>query len=241
MGMSEEQMHENIEKNLSVGAREAIVLMANAFRFGCNWGFIKSSHPNYKDVLQAVKEEKGNVELFQVSNGAVVMARKSYLAQVVNKVIDGLIGPDFVRQSEERAKKESESALKFIRKVADGKSPYVQEKDGYQELQLGIFSTNQVNEIRLNGIAYPAFRLTTKEALGLLDHAKTLGVEVMVRGVQKDGSPVFGTPMQLGGNSAALEAAFRGLEISDTDTGVFMTVRLRHIPGFQKPVKPAGK
>ncbi len=231
------QLEANIESKLSVGAREAIVLMSDAFRLGCNWGYIKNTHPDYRDVLTALKEEKGAIKMFQAENGAIVMADKNFLTKVVNDVAPGLINADFIKNAEERAKNETESALKFVKKVADGKSPYVKEKDGYQELQLGILSVNQVNEIRLNGVSYPAFRLNLQEALGLLDTLKNAGINVLVRGVKADGAALWGTPFQLGGNSAALEAAYRGLQISDTDTGVFLSVRLRRVPGFQTPKK----
>lgn len=211
---------------VSAGGQLAIVLCADAFRHGGNWGFIRRNKPNFREQLETLREERPNVEAIPVANGALILVKEDFLAYNVNKIIPNAIGKPFVERVKQRRLEEQERFVKFINSVIQGKSSYVKSKGGYYELVLGVYSINDTNLIRLNGVDYPAYKLTAIEALDYADKAlASVGRKAYVLAVKENGERVFDRPMNLA-NSKGIPAIYRGLEIADSDTGLFLTLRI---------------
>lgn len=214
-------------EQVSAGGQLAIVLCANSFRFGGNWAFLRSNKPDFKENLATLREEHPNVRAFPVSNGALILVSENFLAHNVNKIIPNAIDGAFVDKVTRRRQEERERFVKFLKSVISGKSSYVKAKGGYYELILGVYSTNDTNHIRLNGKDYPAYKLSMIEAIDFADAAlSSIGRKVYARAITEQGKEVFDIAKQLGFNSKGLAALYRGLEISESDTGVFLTLRI---------------
>lgn len=219
----------NIEKKieaLSGGAQLAIVLCANSFRFGGNWGFIRKERKDFRDQLETLKQERPNVRAIPVTNGALILSNENFLAHNVNAVVPNAINGSFVDMANKRKADEKARFQKFIENIAKGKSSYVKSAKGYYELTLGIFSVNDTNHIRINGKDFPAYKLTLMEALDYANQLASTGKQVYARAVKEDGTEVFDKVFNLAGNSKGQQALYRGLEIADSETGLFLTLRL---------------
>lgn len=223
----EAQLERRIEETMSVGGRVAVVTCASAFRFGGNWGFINKSRDEYSGFLEVLREERKNARLFRVSNGAVILCDENFLAYNVNKVVPNAIDGKFVDKAKARKQEEYAKFEKFLKSIVDGKSKYLKQGQGYSEITFGIFSINDTNMIRINGVDYPAYKLNLTEAMGLADRLRLKGVHIAVRAVDDSGKETFASPMELMGNSKGQKAVYRGLEIAESDTGVFITLRVK--------------
>lgn len=213
-------------ENLSDGAKVAIVLCSNAFRFGGNWGYLTPGK-DFKGYLESLKGEQPNVKAFKVSNGALVLVKENFLATNVNAVLPNAINGKFVDMAVKRRNEEKERFHKFLKNVVAGKSKYAKTGNGKYALTLGIFSVNDTNQIRLNGNEYPAYKINLLETLEFLHELVKAGNKVLVHAVKEDGTAIYDTPFNLGGNSKGLQAVYRGLEISETGTGVFLKISIQ--------------
>lgn len=220
------KIEEKITETLTDGAQVAIVLCANAFRFGGNWGYLTPGK-EFKGYLETLKQEKGNVKVHKVSNGALVLAEEKFLAFNVNAVIPNAINGSFVDMAVKRRKEEQDRFVKFLQNVVAGKSKYAKSENGKYALTLGIFSVNETNAIKLNGNEFPAYKLNLNETLRFLDLLTKQGHAVAVHAVTEEGNSVYDTPFNLGSNSKGIQAVYRGLEISDTNTGVFLKIAIK--------------
>lgn len=217
---------ENRIENLSNGAKVAIVLCANAFRFGGNWGYVTPGK-DFKGNLEALKGDRPNVKAYQVSNGALVLVNENFLATNVNAVLPNAINGSFVEKAKARRKDEQDRFNKFLKNVITGKSKYAKTGNGKYALTLGIFSVNDTNAIRLNGTEYPAYKINLIETLEFLNQVAKAGHKVLVHAVKEDGTSTYDTPFNLGSNSKGLQAVYRGLELSETGTGVFLKISIQ--------------
>lgn len=213
-------------ENLSDGAKVAIVLCANAFRFGGNWGYLLPDK-DFKGYMESLKGERPNIKAYQVSNGALVLVNENFLATNVNAVIPNAINGSFVDMAKKRRKDEQERFNKFLKNVISGKSKYAKTGSGKYALTLGIYSVNDTNAIRLNGTEYPAYKISLIETLEFLNQVAKAGHKVLVHAVKEDGTSVYDTPFNLGSNSKGIQAVYRGLEISETGTGVFLKISIQ--------------
>lgn len=212
---------------LSDGAKLSLVICANAFRFGGNWGFIRADKPDFRYQLELLKQEHPNVKAKQLSNGALILANENFLAVSVNTAVPDAINGNFVQMATIRRQKERESFQKFLKGVAKGTSRFVKNaSSNYYELVIGLFSVNDVNEIRIGGKEYPAFNLTLIEALEYAYQLTNVGFKVYAKAITADGKAVFDEVFNLATNSKGVDALYRGMEIADSDTGVFLTMRL---------------
>lgn len=227
--MAKDRIDASIEKNsknVSQGGQMAIVLCTEAFASGGNWGFLPRSRADFSAVIETLKEEHGNVSLIRVSNGAIVVAKEAFLGQSVNALVPNALGMAFVEKAKQRRAEEQERFAKFIKSVTSGKSKYVKKAEGYYELTLGVFCVNETNLIRLNGVDYPAYKLSLVEALSHIHEVlQREGRTLYVRAIKEDSSPVYGKVTDFM-NTKGLAALYRAVEISDTNTGAFVTIRI---------------
>lgn len=227
---NEGRVLKNIE-SLSGGAQLAIVKVADAFRFGGNWGYIMSTDREFAEKLKLLKSEHPNVKVLRLSNGALVLCNEEFLAYNVNKVVPNALGRPFVEMAKTRKADERKTFAKFLDNLAKGKSKHGQKGNGYNEVKIGIFSVNETNYIRLNAIDYPAYKLSLFEVAEEINKAshsmEQEGRGIFVRSVSESGQEVYDHVARLLGNSKGTSAVYRGLEISETDTGVFLTIRIK--------------
>lgn len=222
----DEKVFKDRASELTEGEQLAIIMCANSFRFGGHWGFIRNTKKEFRETVQALQNEKPNVKLLPVSNGALILADTNFLAVNVNKLVPNAINGSFVERSKQRLEEEREKFSKFVKSVVSGKSSHLKKDKGYYELKLGIYSINDTNAIRLNGVDYPAYKLTMIEALDMAHKLESSGMQVYVRAIDENKREVFDRVFSLAGNSKGQSAILRGLEISETDTGVFITFRI---------------
>jgi hypothetical protein len=210
---------------LSVGARTAVVLIASSTRFGGNWGFIRRSRPDFVQQVKALLVERPNVQAVHLANGALILGNEHFLFKTVNSAVPGGINNNFMGLMAERRKTEQEKYLRFLKEAVLGQSKTVRQGNGYTEITVGLYCLNDNNVIRVNGIDYPSFRLTLPEALDFSKVLHRVASKVMVRVVMDDGSSTFEDLKYLM-NNKALRAMYRGLDISPSDSGAFMTFRI---------------
>lgn len=215
--------------SLSVGGQTAIVTCAKAFRYGANWGFVRKDNPELTEIMTALKEEEKNVKSFRISNGYLILANENFLAYNINAVVPNAIGGKFADMARKRKAEEMAEFSKFIQSVSKGKSRHLKQMNGYYELVIGIYSVNETNAIRVRGNDYPAYRLTLMEALIEADKISKANpnLQVNVKAVTESGETVFGEVFKTASNSKGQKAIYNGLEIADSDTGIFLTLRIK--------------
>lgn len=222
------ELEKRAEANLSDAAKQAIVLCAESFRFGGNWGFVRNTNSNFKDVITLLRSEKGRIKVYPVENGALVLCDKNFLANAVNSVVPNAINGNFVEKAAQRSQVEKQKFVKFLDNVANGKSSYVRKGNGVSELTLGIYSVNDTNLIRINGIDYPAYKLELMEALDFARFLANRGKTVYVKAIDPEsGKTIWGTIEQLAYSPKGVAAMYKAVEIADSDTGAFLTLRIK--------------
>ena len=210
-------------ESLTDGAKLAIVLCVGAYAFGGNWGYIRRED-DLQGKLELIREEKGNVNALRARNGALVIADPNFLAYNVNAIVPNAINSSFVELAKKRKEEERTAFMKFLKSVAEGKSRFTKGQNGRYTFNLGIYSINETNLIRQNGIEYPAYKISLNEALGHLAYLAKEGYKVVAHALDENGNDNYDTPFNLGSNSRGLKSIYRGLELADTGTGVFLKV-----------------
>lgn len=211
---------------LSDGGKMAIVMCANSFRFGGNWGLLRTTNKDFHGILETLLQEKPSVRAVRTRNGALILCSENFLAYNVNLAVPDAIDGAFVEKAKKRREEERVKYAKFINNVLEGKNSHIKKVNNYYEITIGIFSMNDTNVIRLNGIDYPAYKLTLLEALEYVRYLNKTGKQVYVRAVTEAGKEVFDLIERLAFNSKGQSAIYRGLEIADSDTGAFLTLRI---------------
>lgn len=228
-GKAPEVLEKTVEKNIdniSVGGQQAIINCSAAYRNGGNWGLLREKNDrDYKRKLDELATEKTNVMVETLANGSLILCKEKFLVDSINAIVPGAIDATYQQKREERIKEDRDKFTKFIDSVAAGKAVEVQKIDGGYELVIAIYSLNKVNTIKLNGISYPAYKVTAPEvAKWLMSKCPN---RAYVKCITPDGRQTFELLEKVAKNGAMQKGMYKGLEISDTDTGVFMTLRLR--------------
>ena len=221
-----QQAMKNIEK-LTAGGQLAIVLCANSFRFGGNWGFITRDKEDFAGQLETLKQERPNIKAFKVKNGALVLANENFLAHNVNLVVPDAIGGGFVAKAKQRRAEEKEKFQKFLDRVVTGKSKSAKYTKDFTEITFGIFSVNDTNQIRINGNEYNAYKLSVVEALEFAHQLKKVGKTAYAKGIAEDGKEFYAPVFDLASSSKGQKALYQALEIAESETGVFITLRIK--------------
>lgn len=216
-------------KELTPAQSTGIVVCANSFRFGGNWGFLHEESKDFEAFAQNLASERGSVRLSRIKNGGLIEIKESFLATTVNQIIPNAIDADFVKMSKERRASEKAKFDKFVKSVVEGKSRHIVKHNGYSEIVLGIFSINETNLIRVGGKDYPAYKLSLIEALEFARQLEGEGLEVYAKAVKPDGTELFDRVFNLASNTNGQRALYAGLEIADSETGIFLTLRIKPV------------
>lgn len=226
---------EEMVGNLTPAEQVALIETADSFRFGGNWGYVRVGQSKYKDTIENLRSEANkNIKFYKVANGVVLLASENFLGHAVNKVAPNALGEGFVKSSKERREAEWAKFDTFLKAVLTGKNKtYKANSKGFIDMQLGLFSVNDTNAIRLNGEEYPAYKLNLVEGITSMQRVLATGEfgnkKIYVRALLNAGTPqeqeVFDEVKNMS-NSKALDAMYSGLLISETDTGVFLNIRI---------------
>lgn len=217
-------MSKKVEEKISDGSKLAVVLVANSFRFGGNWAYIKKTDSNYEGKLSLLKEEKGKVEARLLDNGFLILMDKNFLSEQINAVVPNGITQEFREEAKKVTETEVQKYSKFVDNVLEGKSKYLKDMGGYYDLVIGCYSVNETNVIKVNGQERPAYKLPIEIILKeLMKKSKEKGKNIIVKVVNEEGQQ---GAVELANAPKVMKQIFRGLEISDSMTGVFLTIRI---------------
>ena len=205
----------------AVGVNMACVAAADSFYIGGNWGFILKSHPDFNQMYSIMKKD-GNVKIYEVENGIIVFVNPNYLHSVLSQVDETFTQnpvetQKILNRHQNRASEEITNFKNYLLRVLKG-SATINRTPDYEEFVFAIYSCNNLHKLRLNGIEYPAFSITEVEAIKEIVKMRKYG-EVYF--AVENG---FKNITELSGDKGINEV-LKGLEISPTMNGTFMTVR----------------
>jgi hypothetical protein len=202
--------------NNAVGLNVAAVTAADSFFVGGNWGFILKDDEDFNKTFELLRSAGNSVRMVEVSNGFIVFVDPKYLQNVLSQVEQ--ITPDIMNKHQTRTQMETAEFQNFLMNALKGQSKYMRRQANFEEYCIGLYSCNNLHKIRMNGVEYPAYSLTVLEALKQLSQL-TKYVDVYVGA--NDGFEDLRTII----SNNQMDMVNRGLEISPSRTGVFLTVR----------------
>lgn len=211
-------------KNFSEGAKIGLTLCSQSYLVGGNWGYLNREHTDYERLLSMLKEEKSVIKLLPVSNGVIVIGNLLVLKDLITEVEPELITAEVQKAHQGRKAVEKHKCLKFFEAIVKGTAKYGNSYNGFTEYNIGIYSSNDTSKIRLNGIDYPAYKLTVQEmieCLKQLNRFKKTYVKTEIGGTQG-----FISIPEILKEQNGVSAIINGLELSPTGTGVFLTLRV---------------
>lgn len=201
----------------NVALNMAAVAASDSFYVGGNWGFILDTHPDYERILNILNNVDSTVKVYQVANGLLLLVNPNYLQSVISQVEQ--ITPEIINRHQSRVSLETKEFQSLVNSIYKGDCRYCNRTADYEEYVIGAYSCNNMHKIRLNGVEYPAYNLTILEALKTLS-VLTKYVDIYIntgRGFENLNTVI---------SNNMINDVYRGLEISNTMTGVFFTIRV---------------
>ena len=131
----------------------ASVIAADSFYSGANWGFLLEENAEFESILSILNNS--NVKKIRVDNGYIVFCDYEYLKNVIARV-EPLTEEVLVRYRT-RLQREIPELQKLLTSVLRKNCKYLDDCGSYYELNIGLYCTNNMNKMRINGIEYPAF------------------------------------------------------------------------------------
>ncbi|HBG5344194.1 TPA: hypothetical protein KQG29_001558 [Clostridioides difficile] len=211
-------------ENLNEKEKIGIILCANAYYKGGNWGYITKDEESYNDVLDIVGKGDNHIKLYKTKNGVLVLCDRNFIKDAVNHIIPGSINNRYIERVDAIQKREKEKFDKFLDKIFTGKSPYLKQREGYQSLILGVFGINEVNLMVVNEVSYPSYKLSLNYTLQAIikkneKYKRKIGIKI------KDDDGVKIMPLTTI-NLKFINKIYNELEISETKNGVFLTLTI---------------
>lgn len=213
-------------QKLTEGEKTAIVLIEPSFKNGSNWILLPDNDRRTKGYIEDLLTVKKNLVASRVSNGYVVQVDKRFIVNSINSIAGNSLNHRFVDYAQKREKEAKDSFSRFLTRLKDGKVKQAKKIGNGLEITIAVYSLNEVETIRLRGVDYPAYRVTLMEALQAFHELSKEGYVPQVKAKHPNGDTVFDNVFSLASNTNGLKAINEALEISDTDTGVFVTLRL---------------
>ena len=204
-----------MDKNVALNM--AAVAASDSFYVGGNWGFILDTHPDYERILKILNGADNSVHVYNASNGLILVVNPNYLQSVISQVEQ--ITPEIMNRHQTRLTVETKEFQGLINSIYQGNCRYGMRTADYEEYVIGAYSCNNMHKIRLNGVEYPAYNLTILEALKTL---RTLTKYVDIYINIGNGFENLNTVI----NNNMINEVYRGMEISNTMTGAFFTIRV---------------
>ena len=178
------------------------VITASSFYVGGNWGFLLEDNPEFVEILDILNNS--NVKKIRVSNGYIVFCDYDYLQKVVSRVEN--VTPEILNRGINRLRTEVPEFQKFLTTILRKNCKYLEDCGSYYK-------------IRINGIEYPAFSLTLSEAL---KEVVKLNSRMSIYICEASGFEKLNTALSMN----SLEPIYSGVEISNSCTGAFLTLRI---------------
>lgn len=191
------------------------VITASSFYVGGNWGFLLEDNPEFVEILDILNNS--NVKKIRVSNGYIVFCDYDYLQKVVSRVEN--VTPEILNRGINRLRTEVPEFQKFLTTILRKNCKYLEDCGSYYEINIGLYCTNNTHKIRINGIEYPAFSLTLSEAL---KEVVKLNSRMSIYICEASGFEKLNTALSMN----SLEPIYSGVEISNSCTGAFLTLRI---------------
>lgn len=194
----------------------AAVIASNSFYVGGDWGFVLNTNEDYDSIFNILKSDS-NIKVIEVSNGLIVFCDPQYTLSAISQIEEV---PNDVREKQQtRLQTEILEFQKFLTDILREKNKYGVDYGTYMEYHIGIYSCNSTHKIRLNGIEYPAFALTLKEAFKEIKKLQSR-LDVYINTYEG-----FVGLSEID-NFESFVFVLEGLEISNTLTGAFLTIRI---------------
>lgn len=188
---------------------------------GACWGF--STDKKALPYVSALSTDK-NVIARRVQGGILVEVLPDYILRAITAVDPSLLTPQDINKMKESL---ADTYAKFEKWLGSSN------RHMGEEVVLGIYCTNEVSSIKYKNTSVPAFRINLVNALALLEK---YGFAVAFTGT--DGKQTkFMYPRAAMNN---LNAAYGGLMLSPTGTGVFIKVKKIQETGAGKKPKAQG-
>lgn len=163
-----------VQSNLGKVDETALVLFtqcASSFFWGGNWSLISTNDEDYKDLAKRVPEIKEKyakqVHIAKVKGGILLETNTDWLLQVMGTLAPKYASANsagFLQRVKEVRETESERFAKYWKKTVEGKTDMFKQKDdkGNSRLAgaLGVYCTNVNSLMTVNGVSYPAFKLS---------------------------------------------------------------------------------
>lgn len=199
-------------KQLPPAVQFAIITALPNCTNGAFWGF--TSMEDAKEHLDVIKGNN-NICARPLGNACLIEVNPDYLYKACNVIDPTLMTQKDVAVMQQYMAEANASFEKFLCRSA--------EKGGFASM-VAIYCTNDSNAITFKGTSYPAFRLNVQSALQLLNKWRYM---VLVGGQ-------YVTPqvaMQAG------QALFSSMQLSPTNTGVFISIKSTLTPEQAKQLK----
>ena len=200
----------------NLGLNMAATIAADSFNVGGNWGFLSENNRDFDKILSILRSDN-TIKMYSVSNGYIIFVNPNYLSSVISQV--EVVTPEVWSRQQTRVSTEVTELQRYLTNILRKSVRPTQVNPEYEEYTFAIYSCNTLHKLRLNGIEYPAFSLSEKEVIKELAKLRNY-VEIYFS--VESGFKYIG---ELSG-SAGIEEVVKGWEISDTITGVFMTIRI---------------
>jgi hypothetical protein len=150
------------------------ITMQNVMK-GCPWGITTSKNPEFMRALPNIKNSKNPVKAYKISGTQkglhneeryIMLVSQEMIVEILNKEAGGMLfdQADFNHAIQKRNNSIKE-LYDFLQK---GKSGII-----------GIFNTNECNNIVVNGVNYPAFAVSLQD---LFSYCATCGYGIYVAG-----------------------------------------------------------
>lgn len=193
---------------------------------GAFWGF--TSMDDAKEHIDVIKSDK-NIVARQLGNACLIEVNPDYLYKACSVIDPSLMTQNDVAIMQKYMAEAAVSFEKFLYSKA--------EKGGFGGM-VAIYCTNDSNAITYKNVQYPAFRLNIGT---VLQYLQKWGYMILVGGQ-------YVAPNVA---SQAGQALFSSMQLSPTNTGVFITIRSTYSPeqikqlkaqyGITKPSRAKGK
>ena len=152
-------------------AQTVLVQCQSALYWGGNWSLIAETDQDYAEIAQLMPELRKRfpkeVHVSKVVGGIVLSADVNWLLSIISTLAPNAAaakGQEYMTRVKETQTKEGEKFKKYWEKTLEGKTPMFNKKDDKGNTRLdgtiGVYCTNVNSQFTVNGIDYPAFKLS---------------------------------------------------------------------------------
>lgn len=197
---------------LSDSAIYAICVVAKNMKNGAFWGF--TDMEGAKKHVDAIRNDP-NIRVKRLGDSVVVEVNPNYLVQNIRSVEPNI----FSKEDMDKMQLNMASAVVEFEKFLINKGI---SKPNFGAT-IGIYSTNNVTNIAVKGVSFPAFRLNIEKAMHIL---ATYGYQVKVGGSFMPAAEAMKSPN-----------LWDSIKLSPTKTGAFINIRSTASPEQLKAMK----